>query len=59
MMPKWFDVNEIPYDDMWSDDKYWLPLLLDNKIFRGYFLFKADEKTILNYEVMETDSFNN
>ncbi len=42
MRPRWFTVNEkdesnglppIPYDQMWPDDKYWLPLLLQG----GYF----------------------
>jgi hypothetical protein len=56
MRPKWFHVDEIPYDEMWSDDKLWLPFLLNNKKFKGYFLFNADEKTILNYQVNEIDS---
>jgi 8-oxo-dGTP pyrophosphatase MutT (NUDIX family) len=28
MMPKWFSLKEIPFDEMWSDDKIWLPKLL-------------------------------
>jgi 8-oxo-dGTP diphosphatase/2-hydroxy-dATP diphosphatase len=39
MRPKWFDKATIPYDQMWSDDIYWLPLLLAGKKFRGRFLF--------------------
>ncbi len=39
MEPRWFEISEIPYDDMWSDDKYWLPLLLEGKMFRGSFVF--------------------
>ena len=42
MLPKWFNVDEIPYNQMWSDDVYWLPLLLDGKKFEGNFVF--DEK---------------
>jgi 8-oxo-dGTP diphosphatase len=26
--PMWFDTKRIPYDNMWEDDKYWLPLVL-------------------------------
>ncbi|MES2314828.1 MAG: 8-oxo-dGTP diphosphatase [Patescibacteria group bacterium] len=39
MRPQWFAFDEIPYDKMWSDDAYWLPLLLKGKKFEGYFLF--------------------
>lgn len=25
MRPQWFDLDSIPYDDMWADDLHWLP----------------------------------
>ena len=37
MRPKWFKTSEIPYYDMWSDDKFWLPLLLAAQSFEGHF----------------------
>lgn len=39
MKPQWFTFNEIPFPQMWSDDEYWFPLLLNNKLFEGEFLF--------------------
>ncbi len=39
MKPQWFDIDKIPYEQMWSDDPHWLPLLLEGKKFRGKFLF--------------------
>ena len=27
MSPSWFDIKDIPYKDMFADDKYWLPLV--------------------------------
>lgn len=39
MKPQWFTFNEIPFSQMWSDDEYWFPLLLHNKLFEGEFLF--------------------
>ncbi len=39
MRPSWFHIDEIPFSSMWPDDKYWLPLFLQNKKFRGKFLF--------------------
>lgn len=42
MNPKWFDINNIPYEKMFPDDKYWLPLILEGKKIRAYFDFDKD-----------------
>lgn len=39
MKPKWFDKDEVPFDQMWSDDIHWMPYLLAGKKFTGKFLF--------------------
>jgi 8-oxo-dGTP diphosphatase len=26
---RWFSANAMPYDEMWQDDREWLPLVLD------------------------------
>ncbi len=39
MRPKWFNFEDTPFSQMWSDDIYWIPLLLDGKLFKGSFLF--------------------
>lgn len=39
MKPKWFDISKIPFEKMWPDDVYWMPLLLAGKKFKGKFLF--------------------
>ena len=52
MRPQWFDYDKIPFDNMWPDDKYWFPLLLSGKKFRGKFLFGKND-TILNQELVE------
>ncbi|MCK9393709.1 MAG: 8-oxo-dGTP diphosphatase [Candidatus Paceibacterota bacterium] len=50
MFPKWFDFNDIPFDNMWLDDPFWLPMFLDDKHFKGVFVFKNQDK-IDNYEL--------
>lgn len=50
MRPKWFDIRNIPYEEMWADDRYWLPLFLDGKKFSGRFLFD-DKNAILEQEL--------
>lgn len=42
MEPKWFNINEIPYDNMFPDDKYWMPYFLKQKDFDAYFEFDED-----------------
>ncbi len=37
--PLWFKKSEIPYDRMWEDDKYWLPIILSNGYFFAEFHF--------------------
>lgn len=39
MMPQWFDINNIPFHAMWPDDIHWMPFFLENKLFKGHFLF--------------------
>ena len=56
MRPQWFQLDQIPFADMWPDDSYWFPLLLQKKKFCGHFKFQ-DQDTILSYSLREVDSF--
>lgn len=40
MAPRWFSFNEIPYSQMWDDDKYWLDRVINEEKLEGYFVFK-------------------
>lgn len=55
MAPKWFNINEIPYDKMFPDDKYWLPLILEGKKIRAYFDFNEDWN-LLSKEINDLDN---
>ena len=54
MRPKWFKVEDIPYDDMWEDDKYWLPLLLKGSLFKGKSVFKGYDMVEQNFECVDS-----
>lgn len=41
-IPLWVPTDNVPYDRMWQDDPYWLPLMLTRVAFRGFFLFDND-----------------
>lgn len=53
-IPRWIDTDDLPYEEMWDDDRYWLPLLLDGQHFRGEFYFDSDGEDVLEYD-LETD----
>ena len=55
MRPKWFSIEDIPYNEMWADDIYWYPLFLEGKKFKGEFFFDEDQK-VLNYTLDKVES---
>ncbi|KFV61447.1 7,8-dihydro-8-oxoguanine triphosphatase, partial [Dryobates pubescens] len=54
MRPQWFQLDEVPFNHMWADDAYWFPLVLQRKLFRGYFKFQGQD-TILEHTLEEVE----
>lgn len=50
MLPQWFNFNDLPFDKMWPDDKFWLPKFLKGEQISGKFHFDKDKK-IVKYEL--------
>ncbi|MDR0993304.1 MAG: 8-oxo-dGTP diphosphatase [Verrucomicrobiota bacterium] len=38
-IPLWMDEREMPYGQMWADDRLWYPLVLEARPVNGRFLF--------------------
>jgi 8-oxo-dGTP pyrophosphatase MutT (NUDIX family) len=51
MAPRWFRLAEIPFSEMWDDDKFWLPEVLQGKKVRARFIFKKGE--IIDKHIIE------
>ncbi len=52
MKPNWFYINEIPYEQMWEDDKIWFPRMLAGEQIEYDFYFGSDGK-IRDYTVIQ------
>lgn len=35
MMPRWFQIDDLPFDEMWENDKLWLPGVLKGEKLEG------------------------
>ena len=44
MAPKWFNVKQIPYEQMWPDDPYWLPRVLNGEKLNADFKLDINSK---------------
>ena len=53
--PFWCDLDKIPWEQMWEDDKLWLPLALEGKKLRGFFIF--DGEKMLWEKLEEVENF--
>lgn len=49
MAPDWYPVHEIPFDRMWQDDAYWLPVVLNGKVIEAAFTFGEDNETVVSW----------
>jgi 8-oxo-dGTP diphosphatase len=50
-LPMWVPTDKIPYEEMWADDRHWIPLMLEGTPFDGRYVFDGD--TMLDM-VLET-----
>jgi len=50
-VPEWHRADELPYDEMWVDDRVWLPHLIAGETFRGEFVLSDDGESLVRYEI--------
>ncbi len=51
-VPEWYPAAELPYDEMWVDDRIWMPHMLAGETFTGTFVL-TDEGDAMQYYEME------
>ena len=40
--PLWTRIDQIPFEKMWEDDKYWLPMVIRGERFQARWIFDGD-----------------
>jgi len=55
MRPQWFDYADVPFSQMWPDDKLWFPYMLRGEKFYGYFTFQGMDN-IVDYKIKSLTS---
>ncbi len=48
--PFWINKKEIPYDNMWEDDKLWLQKAIEGHHFEAYFIF--DDRKMIDSKII-------
>jgi len=49
MRPQWFEVDKVPYDEMWESDATWLPKVLEGKKIKARVVSGRDNE-LVSYE---------
>jgi 8-oxo-dGTP diphosphatase len=52
-IPLWTPLDRIPYEQMWADDRLWIPRMLAGGYFAGRFVFDGDH--MLDHLVRDLD----
>ncbi len=52
MAPQWYAKTDLPFDDMWSDDRHWIPQVLAGKKVEAEFMFD-DNQEIIDFSLKE------
>lgn len=56
MRPEWFLLKDIPFQEMWSSDQFWLLEVLRGALIKGNFIF-GEKDIIHSKEVQLVDGF--
>ena len=49
MEPKWFEIENMPYDKMWKADEFWHPNFFRQQLFKASFKYDHVGDVIMHY----------
>ena len=48
---KWFPLDDLPIDEMWEDDLFWVPLMLRGVKFDASFTYDAANRHVVSFSI--------
>jgi 8-oxo-dGTP diphosphatase len=48
---KWFPLEDLPFDEMWEDDRFWIPLMLSGIRFNATFTYDVANRHVLGFAI--------
>ena len=51
MRPQWFNLDELPLNNMWDDSQYWIPHILHQQPIYATFIMNDDNETVRDYSI--------
>jgi len=51
-LPMWFPLAEVPFHEMWEDDRHWLPDVLAGRSLNGWFEFDGERMLSKRVELL-------
>lgn len=51
MNPKWHHIDSLPFEEMWIDDRHWLPRVLNGEKLKATFTFNESGNQILDMKI--------
>lgn len=48
---RWFPLDDVPLGEMWEDDLYWIPLMLEGIRFDATFTYDAANRHVIGFSI--------
>jgi len=48
---RWFNLDSLPFDEMWEDDQYWYRRALEGRKFEAWFYYSGDFEKLVDHKV--------
>lgn len=55
MKPQWFEVGQVPYEQMWKSDQEWLPEVLVGKTIKAAYIYDHEGGEVVERRIEEVD----
>jgi 8-oxo-dGTP pyrophosphatase MutT (NUDIX family) len=57
MKPRWFNIDAVPFSEMWSSDQEWLPIILSGKRIKAEYTYPHEGGNVEARKIEEVETF--